>query len=455
MKRIIALALFAVMLAASFPMGAFADGPFIIHDVNVRNVVEPVSGDHPVFHAETDSISCLIDENSEEEGLINGVYWIEQTKNGDFVRRMTESDTFREGYDYLFGAAVITADFARFANYYTDDLYASVNGSTGYIWTYEKYITVTCVFHCDAVIDTIDLAVVRPMVGNTPTFARFDTARYESRNDDPKPQNQANGVTWTNGGTGVNLSVNNPFRENTTYTYKVSLYPKEGYTFASGLTAYINYLEASVKVEGDHVVVSIDMTPAYKNPFTDVPSDAWYANSALYCCYKGYMTGTSDTVFDPAIPFTRAMFVTVLSRIDGADTDSYKGSSFYDVPIDSWFSKPIQWAYEMNYASGLGDGLFGASDPVTREQLARFLYNYTLKKGYLSADPDSMEQYPDAESVSDYAKTAMAWAVGNGLISGIPDGDAVYLSPKGTATRAQVAVIVKNYVENIVNGLPV
>ena len=204
-------------------------------------------------------------------------------------------------------------------------------------------------------------------------------------------------------------------------------------------------------------IVNPNGTPAknvtiepYSNPFTDVPGGKWYTDAALWCNDKGYMTGTSATTFSPNMAFTRAMFVTVLARIDGADTLSYIGSSFDDVPEGKWFSKPIQWAYLNGYTSGIGGGRFGPNFPVTREQLAQFLYNYTQRNGWNTSVSANIRGYPDAGQVANYAENAVAWAVGNGLISGVKAGDTVYLKPKGAATRAQVAVIVKNYVETFV-----
>ena len=221
------------------------------------------------------------------------------------------------------------------------------------------------------------------------------------------------------------------------------------YYFAQKYTdAYtVNGYPATItKIEdgGDRCKVSLVFSP-----FKDVPYGKWYTNGVLYCYRNGYMSGTSATTFAPNSSFTRAMFVTVLAKIDKANTDTYDGSSFNDVPVGKWYSKPIQWAFKNGYASGLGGGKFGPNNPVTREQLAQFLYNYTQKKRYSTTGSVSLDGFPDGNKVSNYAKNAAAWAVGNGLISGVKVGNTVYLQPKGTATRAQVALIVKNYVDLI------
>ena len=204
---------------------------------------------------------------------------------------------------------------------------------------------------------------------------------------------------------------------------------------------------ATAIFEGKTYTDTKEISKTFENPFTDVPDGKWYTKAVLWCYYNGYMTGTSSTAFSPDSSFTRAMFVTVLAKIDGADTSSYTGSSFTDVPRGKWYSKPIQWAFENGYASGLGGGKFGPNASVTREQLAQFLYNYTQKKGKPIADLADISGYSDAGSISGWAKNAVKWAVGNGLISGT---SATTLNPKGTATRAQVALIIKNYVEKFV-----
>ena len=185
----------------------------------------------------------------------------------------------------------------------------------------------------------------------------------------------------------------------------------------------------------------------FVNPFKDIPEGKWYTNAVLWCYQNGYMTGTSSETFDPNAPFSRAMFVTVLSKLDKADTSSYTGSSFTDVKTGKWSSKTIQWAYLSEYAAGLGNGLFGPNEPVTRQQMAQFLYNYSQKKGMTLEGFADLDGYTDESKISSWAKTAMKWAVGNKLISGVT---ATTLVPKGTATRAQVAVIVKNYAEKYI-----
>ena len=188
--------------------------------------------------------------------------------------------------------------------------------------------------------------------------------------------------------------------------------------------------------------------PKRSDPLTDIPDGKWYTSGVLYCYEKGLMNGTAADKFSPNSLLTRAMFVTVLAAIDKADTSKYTGSSFSDVPTGKWYSKPIEWAYKNGYTSGVGNGEFGVNDAVTREQLAVFLYNYTEKKGRQVKNLAELSAFTDAGSVSKWAVNGVRWAVGNKMISGTSE---TLLSPRVAATRAQIALIVMNYVENILN----
>lgn len=180
------------------------------------------------------------------------------------------------------------------------------------------------------------------------------------------------------------------------------------------------------------------------NPFSDLPDGKWYTDAALYCYKYGYMSGTGEGTFAPNGKFTRAMFVTVLYQIDMA-TDKYRTSSFTDVKAGAWYANAVEWAYSNKYASGLGNGVFGPSNVVTREQLAAFLYTYSKLKGYGVSAQDDLSAFTDAESISGWALNAVKWAVAEKLLSGVGNG---LLSPKGQVTRAQIAVILKNYLKD-------
>ena len=188
--------------------------------------------------------------------------------------------------------------------------------------------------------------------------------------------------------------------------------------------------------------------PPVPLPFTDVAEGMWYTEGIRYCYVNGLMNGTSPTTFAPNAPFTRAMFVTVLANIEGADVSAYKGkpTSFKDVKPSDWFAPYVEWAYANGYTSGTGVGIFSPNTPVTREMIAQFFYNYSSKKGFDVSQADDLERFTDKNTVSGWAKRAVQWAVACKLINGMSP---TTLAPKNTATRAQVALISATYHEGL------
>lgn len=184
------------------------------------------------------------------------------------------------------------------------------------------------------------------------------------------------------------------------------------------------------------------------NPFTDVKEGKWYTDGILYCYYNGYMAGMSETVFGYKETVTRAMFATILAKIDGAELSEYTSAPFGDVADGKWYTAAIAWAAENEYAAGIGGGLYGYKDPVTREQLATFFYVYSGKNGISVTRRADITGFDDYGRIHEYALEAVSWAVKVGLISGTSD---TTLSPRDSATRAEIALIIKNYVENVKN----
>lgn len=184
------------------------------------------------------------------------------------------------------------------------------------------------------------------------------------------------------------------------------------------------------------------------NPFTDVKDGKWYTEGILWCYYSGYMAGTSETIFDYKGNVTRAMFVTILAKIDGADTSSYSKMSFTDVKPGQWYSNAIEWAASNGYAAGLGEGIFGYKQNVSREQIAMFFYTYSEKNSIDVSARANLATFADNGRIHGYAMDALSWAVAKGLISGTSE---TTLSPRDSATRAEIALIVKNYIETVKN----
>lgn len=187
---------------------------------------------------------------------------------------------------------------------------------------------------------------------------------------------------------------------------------------------------------------------AVELPFTDVPEDAWYADAVRYVYKHDLMAGTSATAFSPDATTSRSMIATILWRMAGSPVVNY-AMDYTDVAQGQWYSEAIRWAASEGIVGGYGNGLFGTNDPITREQFAAMLYRFAQEQGYdvSIGENTNILSYTDVADLSEYAISAMQWAVGAGIINGTGDGST--LSPQGQATRAQVAVILTRYCENV------
>ena len=174
-------------------------------------------------------------------------------------------------------------------------------------------------------------------------------------------------------------------------------------------------------------------------PFTDVAQGAWYYDAVAYAYENGLMAGMGNDLFVPNGTTTRAQLVTILHRLEGAPAlGDNLDDPFSDVAADSWYGQAVYWARENGIVKGVSDTAFGPDQALTREQMAAMLHRYAqYKQADLSASAD-LSGYTDAGQIAPYAQAAMAWTNGTGLITGT---SATTLSPKGTATRAQVATI--------------
>ncbi len=189
---------------------------------------------------------------------------------------------------------------------------------------------------------------------------------------------------------------------------------------------------------------------ATASSFTDVADSSWYAPYVEAACEAGLMYGTGGNAFQPEATLTRAMFVTILGRLAGAEVDSTAESTFTDVEPGSWYAAYVAWAQAEGITAGYTDGRFGVNDPVTREQMAAFLYRYLTQAGIVLPEAeDAAESFTDADSISDYARTSVELMRTTGLLRGYSDGS---FHPQGQATRAEAAtlfVILQQTLESI------
>ena len=264
--------------------------------------------------------------------------------------------------------------------------------------------------------------------------------------------------------TGGKVTVN-PTRPTRGQTVTITVTPADGYKLDSltvtdlkGNTIELTkvsdtkytFVMPAGKVKITPVFVKIDgsdkdNTTNVDKRFSDVAADAWYAEYINYVAENGLMNGYEDGRFGPNDKTTRAQIVTVLYRMEGEPAVS-SSSSFKDVSAGGqYYSAAVAWASRNDIVNGYEDGRFGPNDNVTREQIAAILYRYAAYKEYDTTLAGNIASFSDAAKVSSWANSAIAWAVGEGLIN----GDNGALKPQGNATRAEIATLLTRFAKNI------
>lgn len=181
---------------------------------------------------------------------------------------------------------------------------------------------------------------------------------------------------------------------------------------------------------------------ASASQFSDLAAGSWYYEAVRAALKNGLMNGTSAHTFSPDMPMTRAMLVTILWRMAGQP--DAKASPFTDVVSGSWYAKAVYWAYDRGLVTGVSETVFAPNEPVTREALVTILYRYAALKQNLPAAEDGAGRFADGKQVSAYARNAVNWALQTGLLTGVSK---TKLSPKGLATRAQIAVLLERFLK--------
>ena len=181
----------------------------------------------------------------------------------------------------------------------------------------------------------------------------------------------------------------------------------------------------------------------WENPFTDVKENDWFYDSVKYAYENDLMKGISNTEFAPDSEVTRAMFVTVIYRMENEPQTGK--CAFTDVESGSYYESAVAWANENGIVSGISEDCFAPNEPITREQMAAIIYRYAAFKGY-DITTSSNTSYTDNDDISDYAKDAVIWAAEKSVMTGNTDGS---FAPKANTTRAQVASVFMRMVENL------
>lgn len=242
------------------------------------------------------------------------------------------------------------------------------------------------------------------------------------------------------------------------YSYDISLLEKTSLPAGGSLTFGVrprtglpaNLYDGVIEVrgsDGESAKLTVKFTvnrPAGPSEFSDVASGSTFADDIAYVSRKGLMSGVGEGRFNPQAPVTRGQLVTILYRLEGQPAVS--GEGFPDVADGSYCEKAVKWAAANGITTGGADGLFRPGDSITREQMATFLYRYNNHKGYQTAKQADLGAFSDGDSAASYARDALAWANGAGLVNGTSDGR---LNPSGGATRGQAAAILHRFCVSI------
>ena len=188
----------------------------------------------------------------------------------------------------------------------------------------------------------------------------------------------------------------------------------------------------------------------YKNPapaFTDIQKH-WAADNILFVASRGLLSGTSDTTFSPNTGMTRGMFVTALGRLAGINPDSYKTGKFTDVKADAYYAPYVNWAAQTGIVTGVTATTFAPDTNINREQMAVIMENYAAKLGYTVPKTLEAVTFADNASISSWAKEAVKSMQQAGILAGKTNNR---FDPAGTATRAEVATVLRRFVEIIID----
>ena len=222
--------------------------------------------------------------------------------------------------------------------------------------------------------------------------------------------------------------------------YNIASPAIEGYTpsqtsvtgaLRANVSVTVTYVKDQEIEEPDIPLTDVSVTEI----FADV-KDTWYTDAVAYVYTKGLMSGTAAGRFSPEDTTTRAMMAAIIYRMESEPEAPL--ASFSDVLSGAWYAPAVSWAQKNGVIQGYGDGTFGPDKQITREQMVTIIYRYAQLKGYDTTGRADLSGYADAGELGDWAEEAMSWAVSVGLIQGT---GATTLSPKGSATRAQIALI--------------
>ena len=226
---------------------------------------------------------------------------------------------------------------------------------------------------------------------------------------------------------------------------------KTAYDFSAkvtkSFTLYAKWTEKAT--EPDKPTEPVEPTeptaPEWENPFTDFKKSDWFYTNVEYAVKNKLMNGTTATTFAPNEPLTRGMLVAILYRAEGEPAVN-KSIPFSDVDTNAYYANAVIWAQQNGIVNGVTENEFAPNSNITREQIAAIMFRYAKYKGYDVSVGESTNilSYTDAESISEYAISAMQYAVGSGLMKGKTETS---INPQDNATRAEIAAILQRFIE--------
>ncbi len=218
--------------------------------------------------------------------------------------------------------------------------------------------------------------------------------------------------------------------------------PSKGNSGGGG--GYTSSKTQTEKDEKEETETFVESSGEVKKTFDDVAVSDWYYDSVSYVCDSNLMNGISESLFGPDLPVTRAMLVTVLYRHAG-EVATNRSIPFMDVDMGSYYANAVSWAKQNGIVNGVSENEFAPDVNITREDIATILFRYAIYEGMMAVSLEENLGYDDVESVSDYAISALNWAVGHSIMKGKTEST---LNPKDMATRAEVATMLQRYVQS-------
>lgn len=210
-----------------------------------------------------------------------------------------------------------------------------------------------------------------------------------------------------------------------------------------------NEITAETILKNDVVVHAYWMEKQMTVPFTDI-SGHWAYKGIEFCYENSLMKGMTDTTFGPELTTTRAMVVTVLYRMENTPPVGGLDNPFKDVKFGDWYGSAIVWAADCGIVTGKTKDTFDPNGNITREQLAAILYRYADYCGYCTDIKYTLDDFKDKDKIHKYAVEPMQWTYAMNLITGVFEGKFNFLKPQENATRAQIAMILMRFMENVV-----